>query len=117
MKNLNGLILKPMRHEKLNLPHSPCENSPGYSFSGCVHEYVMRKAGCQPPWRRFSVEGLPICDNWALLNKYTIENSKVGSDMVKDELIAETKCMFPCTFMEYKVGSEVFLASFIILII
>ena len=78
---------------------------------------VIKQVGCQPPWRRFSVEGLPICDNWALLNKYTIENSKVGSDMVKDELIAETKCMFPCTFMEYKVGSEVFLASFIILII
>ena len=62
----------------------------------------MLNVGCQPPWRRFSVEGLPLCDNSNLLTRYGNEYDRV-TQMVKNELIEETKCMAPCTFMEYKV--------------
>ena len=64
----------------------------------------MRKAGCQPPWRRFDVEGLPVCDNWTLLDKYSEENLKISDTMTKGELIKTTMCLMPCTFMEYRVS-------------
>ena len=62
----------------------------------------MLNVGCQPPWRRFSVEGLPICDNSNLLTQFGQEYNRI-TQMVKNELIEETKCLVPCTFMEYKV--------------
>ena len=62
----------------------------------------MRRAGCQPPWRMFSVEQLPICDNWTSLTKYGEESNKIYSDTTREKLIKDTKCIPPCTFMEYK---------------
>ena len=62
----------------------------------------MLNVGCQPPWRRFSVEGLPLCDNSNLLTQFGNEYGRIIT-MVKNELIEETKCLAPCTFMEYKV--------------
>ena len=48
--------------------------------------------GCQPPWRRFSVAGMKLCDNWTLLNEYSNENINVYFDMNIDEIIETTKC-------------------------
>ena len=65
----------------------------------------MRRAGCQPPWRMFSVEQLPICDNWTSLTKYGEEKNKIYSDTTREKLIRDAKCIPPCTFMEYKFVS------------
>ena len=70
----------------------------------------MLNVGCQPPWRRFSVEGLPICDNSNLLTQFGQQYNRI-TQMVKNELIEETKCLVPCTFMEYKVGNYMYRVS------
>ena len=62
----------------------------------------MKRVGCQPPWRKFSVEGLPLCDNWTLLEIYGNESSRINTDITRETLIRKTKCLPPCSFMEYK---------------
>ena len=62
----------------------------------------MRNVGCQPPWRRFTVDELPECDSLALLNKFAYEYERIAS-MVRSEILEDTNCLIPCTFMEYKV--------------
>ena len=59
--------------------------------------------GCQPPWRKISVPGLPLCDNYTLLSKYGDEFERVGR-MVKENVVENTKCLMPCSFMQYEVG-------------
>ena len=56
-----GIILnfeQAIRHEKRNLPNNPCEPHPKYNFGQCVDEKIMRNVGCQPPWRKFTVDEL-----------------------------------------------------------
>ena len=50
------------------------------------------------------MEELPVCDNWTLLDKYSEENLKIADTMTKEELMKTTKCLMPCTFMEYRVS-------------
>ena len=95
-------VFQPIRHEKLNQAHNPCDPSPQYSLGRCAEEYVMRRVGCQPPWRKFNVEGLPLCDNWTLLEIYGNESNRIHTDITKETLIRKTKCLPPCSFMEYK---------------
>ena len=65
-----NIYLKAIRHEKLNQPHKPCDPSPYYDFTICLEKSIITRAGCQPPWRRFIMEGEPLCDNLTLLNKF-----------------------------------------------
>lgn len=65
----------------------------------------MNKADCQPPWRMSTIENMPICDNWTQLMNYKKEYDRVWH-MFRDEVIEYTKCLFPCTFMEYRVSIE-----------
>ena len=67
---ITGLFFKAIRHEKLNQPHRPCEPSPEYSFVKCIERSIVTKVGCQPPWWRFPVDGMPLCDNKLLLDDY-----------------------------------------------
>ena len=91
-----------IRHEKLNKAHSPCEPSHDYNMAECVETSIFTEVGCQPPWRRFSVEGLPLCDSWYLFSEYNRTYYRIYV-MDKNELIQYTNCMLPCSFMEYKV--------------
>ena len=59
-----------IRHEKLNRPEKPCEPSPDYSFANCVEKSLATEVGCQPYWRRFEIEGLPVCNDWHHTMKY-----------------------------------------------
>ena len=86
----------------MNRPYSPCEPDTDYKFGHCVEKSVMRKIGCQPPWRRVNVEGLPLCDNATMLAKYTMQYFK-AVEYGKGVLMKRTNCLMPCTFMEYKV--------------
>ena len=99
----NNVCLQAIRHEKLNRAQNPCEPSSGYNLAQCVDEYVMRKVGCQPPWRRFNVTGLPLCDDWTLLHYYSSENAKLAT-VVRNKMMNVTNCLMPCSFMEYKVS-------------
>ena len=63
----------------------------------------MKKAGCQPHWRRFSFEGLPVCDNYTLLNdRFANLYSKYYNLHLK-KIMEKSNCLIPCSFMEYKV--------------
>ena len=48
------------------------------------------------------MEGLPLCDNRTMLLKYG-ENYIHAVNYGKNALLERTKCMMPCSFMEYKV--------------
>ena len=61
------------------------------------------KAGCQPYWNKFNMKGIQICKNGSMLNHYSNERTTI-SLMSREELIETTKCLMPCSFMEYKVS-------------
>ena len=58
-----------IRHEKLNLAERPCDPDPGYDFAKCVYQSIMKSAGCQPKWRKATVPGLPVCDDFVKLRQ------------------------------------------------
>ena len=99
--------LQAIKHEKLDRPENPCNQSLSYSFADCVHRSVMARAGCQPPWRLVSVQNLPLCDNLDMLLQY----NSIFVRLVyygRNKLIEATKCLMPCTYMEYKVCTKTF---------
>ena len=96
------IIQKAIRHEKLNQPTNPCDPSPDYNFGRCVEEYVVKHVGCQPPWRRFNFSGVPECDSWPLLYEYGKKSAFIA-ETEGGEVTKKTKCLLPCSFMEYKV--------------
>ena len=94
-----------IRHEKLSQPHSPCDPTPDYSFGCCVERYLVQLVGYQPPWSRFGVEGVPLCDTWTLLSRYSEENRRLTEEMDRAEIIEATQCLLPCSYMEYRVST------------
>ena len=72
----------------------------------------MLKAGCQTPWSRVNVEGVPVCDNSSLLEKYSNTYWK-AVDMDRYKLLEYTNCRMPCTFMEYEVSLRFWSTTFI----
>ena len=88
---------------KLNQANRPCEPSMDYNYGECLHQSIIMKAGCQPHWRLFSVDGMPTCDNISMLNEFEMQmiNMKLGMD--NEDILRETKCLLPCRFFEYKV--------------
>ena len=96
------LYLKVIRHEKLHRTKRPCDPSPEYNLASCIEKRIMNRIGCQPPWRRFSVDVLPLCDNWTLLSDFHHLHGEL-SVMGGIELSEVTGCHVPCTFFEYKV--------------
>ena len=87
----------------MNNPERPCETSLDFNFAQCVFRTIMMRVGCQPHWRQFSVDGLPLCNNLSLLTQFANEFERVGA-LVKDKIIEDTQCLLPCSFMEYKVS-------------
>ena len=65
----------------------------------------MAKVGCQPPFSRFEVKGLRLCDNWTLLKRYNEEFVRFYPD-TRSNIIGSSKCLMPCSFMEYKVSMQ-----------
>ena len=102
-KSLLQLLFQPIRHEILNQPDNPCEPDPEYNYAKCVEKNIIIDAGCQAPWRRVSVEGLPLCDNFTKLYSFFLayENIWRMDRRMRNE---KTQCFMPCSFMEYKVS-------------
>ena len=63
---------------------------------------MVRQAGCQPLSRRFNFTGVSECDTWDLMQKYS-KNIISISETEGGKVIEKTKCLLPCSFMEYKV--------------
>ena len=92
-------------HKKRNSAHRPCEPDPNYNYGECLHQSIMKKAGCQPHWRLFSVQGLPTCSTKSLANKYDGAYWKLAVTMDSDDVSQATNCLTPCTYLEYKVST------------
>ena len=90
-------------HKKLNQAHRPCKSSLNYNYGQCIHQSIITKAGCQPHWRLFTVDGVPTCDNVSMVNKYQRIIGNISLNMDRDEIFEATKCLVPCTYLEYKV--------------
>ena len=89
---------------KLNQAHRPCQPSPDYDYAQCLHRSIIMKAGCQPHWRLYSVKGMPTCSNISALNQFQRIMWNISINMDVEEVLLETKCLMPCTYMEYKVS-------------
>ena len=98
-----SIVIQIVRHDKLNRPDKPCNPSHGYSFIECVEKSIMVRIGCQPPWRKYNVEGLPLCDNRLSLSHYENEYFRTVSMLDRNGLSENTKCTFPCSFLEYMI--------------
>ena len=97
-----------IKHVKLSQPSAPCTPAPGYSLTRCVERSVMARAGCQPPWSRSPATGdLPLCDNMVSLKKYQEEFKRNIYNNDRNGIIKATKCLVPCSFIEYKVTDRV----------
>ena len=92
-------------HKKRNSAHRPCEPDPNYNYGECLHQSIMKKAGCQPHWRLFSVQGLPTCSTKSLANKYDGAYWKLAVTMDSDDVSQATNCLTPCTYLEYQVST------------
>ena len=96
------IYLQPVRHELLNLDTSPCEPDVNYKFCDCVETFMMEKVGCKPPWRRFDIDHLPVCTNYSQMTQYS-DIYLNHATMPQRKLISRTNCLYPCSYMEYKV--------------
>ena len=72
-------------------------------FQALLRRSIVMRAGCQPARNMFPVKGVPLCQNWSQLTTYSEEFDKV-SLMDRNDLLEFTKCIIPCTFMEYRVS-------------
>ena len=107
-------FIQVIRHEKLNQLQKPCEHSPEYNFPRCVEKTIIARAGCQPHWRRFTVPGMPECDNSSKLTRYSEEYWKVGN-LYREDLFRDTGCYLPCSYLEYKVSKNTLIPSILVL--
>ena len=64
---------------------------------------VFKRIGCQIPWGRVKVDGLPLCDNETMLENHTAEYWS-ATEYGRDLLINRTNCLLPCSYMEYTVS-------------
>ena len=69
----------------------------------CIERSIISKVGCQPPWRKYSVEGTPLCENLYSLWVYETATAMV-SNMDLTQLIQRNQCLSPCSYMEYQVS-------------
>ena len=99
---ISSLYRQAIRHEKLNLPNNPCETSPDYNFGQCVDRSVIMSAGCQPPWSSVNVEDIPFCANHTELKNHAVAFLQ-HANMGLHDLSERSKCMLPCSFIEYEV--------------
>ena len=72
-------------------------------LGNCIEKSTVTKVGCQPPWYRFKVQGAPFCENASMFKAYSTENYKTAW-MYRRQLMEATKCLMPCSFMEYQVS-------------
>ena len=100
------LLIQAIRNEKLNRPHNPCQPSPDYNFADCVERSIIARVGCQPPWRRITVDDIPLCLNYSMLFTYGRIYEFDYGKMSREKLIETTKCLMPCTYMEYEVYNK-----------
>ena len=52
-----------IEHENLNLPKSPCNDDPDYSFRTCVNSKMSAEIGCRRKWDLLTDKSLPLCTN------------------------------------------------------
>ena len=75
------------------------------SYDDLATQLFIEKAGCKPYWNRFKFDEFQYCTNLSMLKVYNDEKVRFAW-MHRDKIIETTKCLLPCSFMEYKVILE-----------
>merc|ERR1711956_189168 len=92
-----GLI----EQHKMDLPASPCQDSPGYSFARCTRRSLSGRVGCRLPWDPWSHTTVPLCSTLQQYRVYeelflAMNHQDVGG------MVEMTGCRAPCHYREYR---------------
>ena len=49
------------------------------------------------------MEGMPTCDNATMVKDFSMIWANMTLNMDRDDIYQATKCLMPCTFLDYKV--------------
>jgi hypothetical protein len=82
---MKGIYIRVISHVKMNLPHSPCEDSPSYSLTGYIRNSFSQKIGCRPDWDRWSDQERQVCTDVEQLKKFEQKFYEL-SNMVKENI-------------------------------
>ena len=66
---------------------------------------TLQSLGCKPFWIDMIESDLPLCTNYSSLSKYRFMTGDILS-MNERTLLEESKCLKPCSFMEYQVNKK-----------
>ena len=93
---------------KLNTKESPCEASDDYRFAKCLENRILSQVGCQPFWIKRKLDlTLPPCQNATQFDKI-LEKYDLLQQLALDDLITDSGCLMPCSYMKYKVQLDNF---------
>ena len=87
-------------HSKLNRPSSQCEESEDYKYSDCLNRKMASIVGCQT----FSTN-FPDLSQCSTYEEYTNFSSVYEhfNNLEKNDLQAQSGCLRPCKYLEYRV--------------
>ena len=98
------------RHE-LDVPHDPCEMTPGYDFSACVKETLAERVGCRTKWDLESSSSRPLCRSLDQFQQYE-ELWQRLSFLEAAGIFQETGCFKPCNYNDYRIIGESMTSNF-----
>ena len=85
------------RHRRLNRTKAPC----GHTFQPCIANFVARTVGCRLI-EDTGTKPLPRCKSFKEIQTFEEIYFAFLNDR-EEEIINQTACLPPCTFMKYKV--------------
>ena len=57
------------------------------------------------------MDGMPTCDNATMLRDLSLIWANMSLNMDRDDIHQATKCLVPCTFLDYKVSFETVISA------
>ena len=96
------IYMRTIEHRKLNVPHSPCEDSVSYSLTACMRNTIAKRIGCRPEWDMWSDSERQVCTEMDQLVKLYAEFDGLYN-LEKKELARQTGCLLPCSYKEYQI--------------
>jgi hypothetical protein len=97
-----GYYLRVISHVKMNVPDSPCDDSPSYSLTQCIRNHFSKEVGCRPQWDGWSSQDRTVCTTMEQLKE--LEKKFYGlSEMERENIQRLTGCQLPCHYNEYQV--------------
>ena len=93
------------KQKKLNLPRSPCNEDPVYSFTTCVKEQLSQRIGCRLPWDKWSDQSRRTCESENEFKQFEKNYTNFGLAEFYD-ILEDVGCLKPCAYNEFKFVSS-----------